>query len=129
MQKEKFIRIRHFLGKSQSQLARLLCIAPKTVQSFEQGWRKISTQAERQLLFMLTLKKASDNSIKPCWEIMGCSDEWRRQCSAWELKAGHLCWYITGTYCQGECQDNWADKIEMCQECKVFNSLIPPPSP
>ncbi len=45
------------LGKTQSQLARLLDTSLKAIQSFEQGWRSIPVRIERQVLFLLASKK------------------------------------------------------------------------
>jgi DNA-binding XRE family transcriptional regulator len=42
MNYEEFSRIRHYLDKTQSELAGLLCVSTKAIQSFEQGWRPIS---------------------------------------------------------------------------------------
>ncbi len=125
MDSKEFSRIRQYLGKSQSQLARLLCVSSKAVQSFEQGWRNIPVSAQRQLLFLLSLKRSLDQNNKTCWEIRNCPAEWRDNCTAWEFKAGLFCWFINGTFCQGECQENWAEKIIVCQQCEVFQSLIP----
>ena len=50
MDKKEFSQIRRHLKKTQKELARLLCVSPKAVQSFEQGWRKIPANVERQLL-------------------------------------------------------------------------------
>jgi len=125
MDNKEFSQIRRYLGKSQSQLARLLCVSPKAVQSFEQGWRNIPASAERQLLFLLSLKRYSDENTGPCWETRSCPAEWRENCTAWEFKAGYFCWFINGTFCQGEYQDNWEKKIKLCQQCEVFRSMIP----
>lgn len=127
MDSKEFSNMRHFLGKTQGELARLLCVSPKAIQSFEQGWRNITASVERQILFLLALKRPSDEIIKPCWEIRSCPTEWRRNCTAWEFKAGYFCWFITGTFCQGECQENWGKKIKLCRQCKVFQSILPTP--
>ena len=125
MDRQQFSQIRHTLGKSQSQLARLLCISVKTIQSFEQGLRHISPYIERQMLLLLSLKRMpSDAIITPCWEITKCPDEWRKNCIVWELQARHFCWFINGTYCQGRTQKNWMKKIELCRECEVFKRMI-----
>ncbi|MFC2013250.1 helix-turn-helix domain-containing protein [Chloroflexota bacterium] len=47
MESKEFSKIRQHLGKSQNQLARLLCVSPKAIQSFEQGWRNVPPNAER----------------------------------------------------------------------------------
>ena len=125
MDKKEFSQVRHYLGKTQNELARLICVSPKAVQSFEQGWRKISASAERQLLFLLSLKKAMDETIGPCWEIRNCPMEWRRKCAAWEFEAGYFCWLINGTFCQGKIQESWNKKIQLCRECEVYKSMLP----
>ncbi len=122
MDKKEFSQVRHFLGKTQGELARLLCVSPKAIQSFEQGWRNIPASAERQLLFLLTIKRSLGENTGPCWKIRNCPAEWRENCTAWEFKAGYFCWFINGTFCQGECQKNWGKKIRFCRQCEVFLS-------
>ena len=124
MDSKEFSQIRHYLGKTQDQLARLLCVSPKAVQSYEQGWRNIPVSAERQLLFLLSLKSSTDESNRPCWDILNCPDEWRDNCTAWEYKIGSLCWFVNGTYCQGKFNDDWEKKMETCRECEVFCKMI-----
>jgi len=124
MKSQEFVRIRHRLNKSQNQLARLLCVSPKAIQSFEQEWRNIPASAERQLLFLLSLKMSLDEDIKPCWEIRNCPIEERENCTAWEFKVGHLCWFINGTFCQGKFQERWDKKIVICRQCKVFRTMF-----
>ncbi len=125
MESKEFSKIRRYLGKTQSELAQLLCVSPKAVQSFEQGWRKVPASAERQLLFLLSLKRSLDEDGNPCWEMRNCPVEWRQNCSAWEFKAGHFCWFVNGTYCQGERQENWAKKIGLCRQCELLRSMLP----
>ena len=123
MNSDSFIRSRNFLKKSQSQMATLLGISVRAVQSFEQGWRNIPASVERQMLFLLSLKISSIVERKPCWEIRGCPDEWRVNCPAWELKAGEICWLINGTFCNGKPRSNWKKKLDLCRQCEVFRKL------
>jgi DNA-binding XRE family transcriptional regulator len=123
MNKNEFIYARRYLGKSQSQMARLLGVSSRSVQSFEQGWRNIPPSVERHLLVLLSLKVSANDERKPCWEIRNCPDEWKANCSAWEFKAGDLCWFINGTFCNGKRRDNWNRKMELCRKCKVFQRL------
>lgn len=51
--------------------------------------------------------------------------EWRENCSAWEFKAVHFCWFINGTFCQGRLEESWEKKIKICRDCKVFQSRLP----
>ena len=48
MNKKEFSQIRNQLGKTQMQMAQLLGVSLKAIQSFEQGWREIPVHAERQ---------------------------------------------------------------------------------
>jgi DNA-binding XRE family transcriptional regulator len=125
MDKKEFSQLRQYLGKTQGQLADLLSVSSKAIESFEQGWRNIPAYIERQMLFLLFLKRASSGNEKPCWEICDCPNEWREKCSAWEFKAGHFCWFINGTYCRGLVQENWHNKMELCRRCEVFRSKLP----
>ena len=125
MKAEQFSLSRNYLGKTQKELARVLCVSPKAIQSFEQGWRNIPVSAERQLLFLLALRSSPDSNTSSCWEIRSCPIEWRENCAAWEFKAWHFCWFLNGTFCNGEFQDNWTKKIELCRQCEVYLLMLP----
>jgi len=124
MESNEFSKIREYLGKSQRQLARLLCISTKSVQSFEQGWRKVPVNIERQMLYLLSMQRIKDKSIKPCWEIKKCPKKWRANCAAWELKFCYTCWFINGTFCEGKEQMDWPEKIKICRQCEVFQQIL-----
>jgi len=126
MGKREFLRIRRHLGKTQNQLAQLLGISLKAIQSFEQGWRNIPIHIERQVLFLLGLKKLSRKNRRPCYVVRKCSVETRRNCPAWEFKIGHLCWFINGTICQGQVRVSWGKKMKICRQCEVFLAMLPP---
>ena len=127
LKKEEFSTTRRYLGKTQSQMAQLLGVSLKAIQSFEQGWRNIPVHTERQLLFLLTLKRPHRKGRKPCWVIRSCSTKIRRNCPAWEFKAGHLCWFINGTICQGKVQESWQKKMKICRQCEAFRFVLPLP--
>jgi len=126
MKMKEFSEIRHQLGKTQAQMSQLLCISLQAIKSFEQGWRKIPINIERQTLFLLASKKAQSKRQKSCWALKKCSLKTRRNCPAWEFKIGHLCWFINGTICRGEKQEGWQEKIKMCRQCGVFMSIFDP---
>lgn len=48
-----FARLRASLGKSQRELAGLLGLSLKAVESYEQGWRNVPSHVERLLYFLL----------------------------------------------------------------------------
>lgn len=124
MNKKEFSQIRRYFGKTQMQIAQLLGISLKAIQSFEQGWRKIPVHTERQLLLLLALKNTGIGKNKPCWLIKKCDMETRKDCPAWEFNGGQMCWLINGTICQGKIQKSWSGKMEMCKKCKVFQSAL-----
>jgi DNA-binding XRE family transcriptional regulator len=127
MDKSEFSRIRQHLGKTQKQLAQLLGTSLKAIQSFEQGWRNIPVHTERQALFLLAMKESPKKRTRPCWAIRECLEEIKKNCPAWEFKAGHLCWFINGTICHGKVQDDWKRKMAVCRQCEVFRSMLPLP--
>jgi DNA-binding XRE family transcriptional regulator len=126
MDKKEFSQIRYGLGKTQNQLAQLLGTSPKAIQSFEQGWRKIPVHTERQLLFLLTLKRSKGEGRRPCWVMRNCPTKIRQNCPAWEFQTGNLCWFINGTICQGEVQESWQKKMKICRRCEVFRLVLLP---
>ena len=125
MNKMQLSLIRRYFGKTQKQMAQLLGLSIKAIQSFEQGWRSVPVHIERQLLLLLSLKQSRAKSSRPCWLVKKCSMETRKACPAWEFNAGHLCWCINGTICQGSPQRSWVKKMQMCRKCEVFRSMLP----
>jgi DNA-binding XRE family transcriptional regulator len=123
MDKKQFSELRQRLGKSQKEMSQLLAISLKAVQSFEQGWRNIPVHVERQALFLLAMKEAQDGG-KSCWQLQQCPAEIKEKCPAWEFQSGHLCWFISGTRCQGEVHRDWESKMKICRKCEVFRSIL-----
>ena len=125
MDSKEFSQIRRYLGKTQAQIAQLLGVSSKAIQSFEQGWRNIPAYTERQLLFLLHLKGLTEPGLEPCWEKMNCDQQTRQRCPAWEFQADHLCWFLNGTVCQGRVQQDWESKMQLCRQCDFFRALFP----
>ena len=118
-------KIRATLNKTQKELAMLLGISVKAVHSYEQGWRKIPHHVERHLLFLLSRTiNVGKRSLINCWDIKKCPDDKQQKCPAVEFNAGDLCWFVNGTQCRGETFDTWADKMNECQDCKVFKIVF-----
>jgi len=124
--KKEFSTARQYLGKTQSQMAQLLGVSLKAIQSFEQGWRNIPVHIERQVLFLLASKKSPPRREYPCWVIRECPMGIRQNCPAWEFQVGNLCWFINGTICQGRAQGSWQEKMKICRQCKVFQTIVAP---
>ncbi len=125
MKRKEFAEIRRHLDKTQNQMAQILGVSSKAVQSFEQGWRNIPVHIERQLLLILALKHRASKKGKPCWLMRPCPSDKRQDCPAWQFDAGHLCWFINGTICEGLPQGSWKKKIKICKKCEVYQSILP----
>ncbi len=129
MKREQLAEIRRHLGKTQSQMAQLLGVSPKAVQSFEQGWRNIPVHVERQVLLLLALRRHARRRTRPCWLALDCPSERRQDCPAWQFDAGHLCWFINGTICEGLPRKSWEEKMKVCGKCKVYRAILAPEQP
>ena len=125
MEKKEFSAARDYLGKTQGQMAQILGVSLKADQSFEQGWRNIPVHIERQVLFLLTSKKSPRGGRRACWVMRSCPAETKKNCPAWEFRVGNLCWFINGTICHGQVQENWQKKVKICRQCKVFRTMLP----
>lgn len=124
MDSEKLIYYRKKLGLTQKELAQLLAASIKAVHSYEQGWRNIPENVERQIFFLISRQKNGKGNPQPCWVQRKCPPERKKQCPAWKFKTGYLCWFITGTICEGTVHNNWSEKIEICRKCKVFKPIL-----
>jgi len=124
MDKFELKQLRTRLNKTQKQMAQLLGVSLKAIHSYEQGWRKIPPAVERQLYFLVTRQKAKDGGLKPCWQMIGCSDEKKSKCPAWEFQTGDLCWFVNGTVCAGSVRAGWKEKMKVCRSCDVFQSQL-----
>lgn len=114
------------LNLSQSELAAMAGISKRAVQSYEQGWRKPPHTVERILLLMLIACRNSNLATYCCWQHKECSPEVRGKCISYVTRQGHLCWFLTGTMCEGRRQNTWAEKLETCLGCSFMQELLNP---
>ena len=124
MKGKEFCSMRKNMGKTQKQMSEILGVSLKAIQSFEQGWRNIPVHIERQVLFLLVQKKTPRKKNRPCCVIRMCPKEMKQNCPALELQVGNLCWFVNGTICQGQVQKSWREKMELCRQCEVFQTLL-----
>ena len=123
MDSAAFKKYRKQLQKTQREMAHLLGTSLKAIHSYEQGWRKIPTHVERQVLFLIASQRGLISGGAPCWEKKNCPPERRDRCPAWEFNTGELCWFINGTVCDGTVQRDWKQKMRLCKTCEVFTPL------
>ena len=68
--------IRDALGKTQDEMAGLLGVSIRAVQSYEQGWRAAPPPTQKLAMLLLYLNgrdRGADGT--PCWDVRGCSAE------------------------------------------------------
>ncbi|MGI6656830.1 MAG: helix-turn-helix domain-containing protein [Desulfobulbus sp.] len=123
MNRATFSALRGRLGKTQKALAGLLGVSLKAVQSYEQGWRAIPIHVERQLYFLaINQRRSVPDKRKDCWSVKRCTR--KKECPAWEFRAGHLCWFLSDTRCACTATMNWKEKMDVCRTCEILTSLL-----
>jgi len=105
-------------------MAQLLGVSIKAVHSYEQGWRLVPVHVERQIFFLISRLKKNISDRMPCWDIKACPTEKKEMCPAWEFQAGDLCWFISGTICEGSVHKTWKEKMKICRSCEVMKSIF-----
>jgi DNA-binding XRE family transcriptional regulator len=117
--------LRSELGLSQTEFAALLAVSPRTIQSTEQGWRRLSSSVERMaLLLAIAHRHGAGFGRLACWKTKHCAPECREACPAYWSRQGHLCWFMTGTVCGGRRLRSWEDKKLACARCAFFLQLV-----
>jgi transcriptional regulator with XRE-family HTH domain len=119
-----FAAARSALGKSQRELAAVLGLSLKAVESYEQGWRKVPDSVER-MLYYLRFKLGGSAGLEPCWELRGCSESDRESCLARAAGEGEYCWFFTGRTCASAAEAERRGAGERyCYSCPCFRRLL-----
>lgn len=111
------------LNKSSEQLASLLGVSLNSILQYESSKRIVPGHIEKQLFFLISRTIPNFEARNPCWIIKNCPENLKKNCPAWEFKAGHICWFISGTICKGKTHKSWNDKMAVCRECPVLTTL------
>jgi DNA-binding XRE family transcriptional regulator len=110
--------IREGLDLSQSELAKMLGISIRAVQSYEQGWRSLPAHVQCKTALMIFLNWRKDQKkVQPCWDIQQCPDEARSECAAYLLKAGDFCWLLANACCRGQKLKSFKARMARCTKC------------
>ena len=124
MKKEEFVKIRKEMKKTQREIALLLGVSKKAVESYEQGNRNIPANVSRILyflLFRLNMDKLDDSEL--CWEANSCPFNIRENCVAWNANEGFFCWFLTGKACvRGTFQ--LPGSTHDCYRCRFFQEKL-----
>ncbi|MFZ4618207.1 MAG: helix-turn-helix domain-containing protein [Rectinemataceae bacterium] len=123
MDAAEFSRLRALTGRSQKDLAGMLGVSRKAVESYEQGWRQVPPVTERMLYyiaFKLRISRLEDQP--PCWKARNCPEATKSDCPAWKSRDGHFCWFITGRLCAAARHSAEPDRY--CFGCPVFTDEL-----
>ncbi|MBU0728386.1 MAG: CZB domain-containing protein [Proteobacteria bacterium] len=96
---------------------------------------ELTAQTEDMNLMVAELRKAvygnasvqqatKDNSVI-CWEMKNCPDDRRNKCPA-HPSHGDSCWTVTGTFCGGQKQGSYREKMDNCRKCDVYITATDP---
>ena len=117
--------VRKSLGLSQKEMAELMGVSKKTMESYEQRWRATPVNVERlALLYLGCFKLAEKNEKIQCWRMTKCPKKRRDACVAYKIKRGDLCWMFGGTPSEEDEQTDWRAKFERCMQCKVLRAIF-----
>jgi len=117
--------VRKVLGLSQREMADLMAVSTKAIQSYEQGWRNVPPHIEQMLILQMMLHRGPDlTKERPCWQVKDCPPEVCAPCPARQTRAAGYCWLVTGTMCGGQRMKNWASKRNRCLKCPVLQRLL-----
>lgn len=61
-----------------------------------------------------------DAHVPTCWEVKGCKSE---ACPSYG-KHHIRCWLVAGTFCRGEVQGRFAQKMGDCAKCEVYQTAV-----
>ncbi len=118
--------VREALGKSQQDLAGLLGVSVRAVQSYEQGWRHTPLDVQKLALLLLYLQRQNGTPPRPpCWVTRGCDPTARAACSAREFGGGQLCWLFSSATQRCKVTSDGLDhSLSTCVSCPVMGGWL-----
>lgn len=124
MTHQEFADFRSRLKRTQREMAGLLGVSLKAVESYEQGWRRIPANIERILCFLLfRMNQDRFGRRDRCWLEKKCPAAVRADCPAWLAREGLYCWFLTGKICRAE-RSARPEKGRSCFECAFFKKQL-----
>lgn len=61
-----------------------------------------------------------DEHVPTCWEVKNCT---ATKCPLYG-KHNIRCWLVEGTFCRGEVQGRFAQKLQDCTKCEVYHQAV-----
>jgi hypothetical protein len=124
MTQREFADFRVRLKRTQREMAELLGVSLKAVESYEQGWRRIPANIERILYFLLfKMNQKLFGRRDRCWLEKKCPAAVRANCPAWMAREGLYCWFLTGKMCRAVKNERPARGMS-CFDCTFFKKRL-----
>ena len=86
----------------------------------EEAKNNFSSMTETAILERNWNVELNDPQIPTCWKVKNCN---YADCPAYG-KHNVRCWLVAGTFCGGEVQGRFAQKLKTCSECNVYADTI-----
>ena len=118
-------QVRKALGLSQPEMAGLLDISVRAVQSYEQGWRRCPSYIQKLALMFLFLRNNRPSARAPAGRSTSAPPTASGLARARASAGASLCWIVPGTHCHGRVQKNWTAKVSSCSRCPVIAHWLP----
>lgn len=103
-----------------------LSIARKIIEA-HCGFINAESEPDKGSLFSIYIPfQSHDESVKKqCWQYLKCGRDCKgeKKCPAYP-HYGRSCWAIAGTYCQGDLQGTYAQKLKNCKKCPFYQKAI-----
>jgi len=103
----------YFIGRESDHVHKQTDMLAEAKQKFSALTHTAITQRDWDVSF-------HDPSIPTCWRAKNCTAE---DCPSYG-KEHVRCWLIAGTYCRGEVQGRFAQKLGDCAKCEVYKASI-----
>ena len=117
--------IRSRLGLNQHDLADLLGVSIRAVQSYEQGWRTTPPKVLLSAWLLVFFQwRGRHGPPAPCWELNNCRLDAREKCFAYRHNAGDLCWFLSTQACLRTAGKTCAQRIRICHDCPAMRQWM-----
>jgi diguanylate cyclase (GGDEF)-like protein len=94
--------------------------AKERAETLEAAKKRFSTLTHQAIVEKHWDVGFEDEHIPTCWEVKDCKND---GCPVYG-KEHQRCWLIAGTFCRGEVQGHFAQKLGSCVKCEVYQEAL-----
>jgi diguanylate cyclase (GGDEF)-like protein len=86
----------------------------------EDAKKRFSTLTQKAIIDKHWDVSFEDDYIPTCWEVKNCD---KTDCPV-HGKQNVRCWLVAGTFCRGEVQGKFAQKLGSCSKCAIYQTAL-----